>query len=144
MDTTPQLRHPDRSAGPWELTFHFAEVDGQVECVGVDIHALDNTPLTAAFVRSLPIGSMMSEALAATDDRPLKPERRSKRGRQSWPPERLEQVAEVYRRALNLKQPPTRAVAKHFGVSSSMAAKLVHRCRGLGLLDPTQPGKAGG
>lgn len=37
-------------------------------------------------------------------------------------------------------EPPTRAVADHFKVSRTAAAKWVARCRGKGLLPPTRQG----
>lgn len=184
--TSPKVRYPDDDAGPWELTFHFAVLDGQVECVGVDVRSVTvvrrddgsrtyrtlpygDGPqrVTAALVRSLPIGSLMSRALErargltrAVASSPYVPKdardeaatRAADLGgdapgrRRDWPPERLAEVAAVYREARNRRQPPTKAVAERFSVSESMAAKLVHRCRDpeLGLLGPTTPGKAGG
>lgn len=59
-------------------------------------------------------------------------------------PEHFAEVARVYREADARSRTPTRAVARHFGVSQAAAAKWVARCRELGLLPPTTRGKARG
>jgi len=58
--------------------------------------------------------------------------------------EHYEEVAAVYRAAFAAGKHPTKAVADHFGVSKSTAAKKVSRARELGLLAPArQRGVAG-
>lgn len=54
----------------------------------------------------------------------------------------LEQVADVYRRAWGNNENPTQAVADHFVISPSAAAKRVARARAAGLLPPTSRGRA--
>lgn len=54
------------------------------------------------------------------------------------------EVAAIYRQAHQNRRPPTKAVAEEFTVSHSTATKWVARARGMGLLGPTKPGKAGG
>jgi hypothetical protein len=57
------------------------------------------------------------------------------------PTSKLAVVATVYEAAIRDK--PTMAVASHFGISVSAAAKLVYRARDAGLLAPAGgPGKA--
>jgi hypothetical protein len=53
------------------------------------------------------------------------------------------EVADVYRQAWRDGRPPTKAVAKHFQISDSAAAKRVMRARQGGLLPPTEKGVAG-
>ncbi len=55
----------------------------------------------------------------------------------------LEQVAAVYRAAWREGRPPTQAVARHFQLSSSAAAKRVARARAAGLLPATSQGRSG-
>ena len=50
----------------------------------------------------------------------------------------LAEVAEIYARST---KHPTSAVAHHFGISQSAAAKRVARCRAAGLLPPTIRGR---
>ncbi len=57
-------------------------------------------------------------------------------------PDRLEEVARVYRQAWTRGGAPTRAVAEHFDKSLSFAAKLVTQARSAGLLPKTRAGKA--
>lgn len=54
-----------------------------------------------------------------------------------------EQVARVYRQAWMDGRRPTRAVAEHFTISDSAAAKRVMRARKAGLLPPTDKGVGG-
>ncbi len=51
-------------------------------------------------------------------------------------------VAQVYREALRDRRAPTLAVAEHFTVSHSTAAKWARRARELGLLSPTSRGRS--
>jgi len=55
----------------------------------------------------------------------------------------LTEVAQVYRHAWETGQPPTRAVAEHFTISQSAAAKRVSRARQAGYLPLTTRGKPG-
>lgn len=54
------------------------------------------------------------------------------------------EAAAVYLAAWERGQPPTKAVMEHFHISKSAAAKRVARCRELGLIAPTTPGKPSG
>jgi hypothetical protein len=56
---------------------------------------------------------------------------------------RLAEVAAVYRRAWEEGRPPTEAVARHFTISQSAAAKRVSRARQAGYLPPTTRGRPG-
>jgi hypothetical protein len=56
----------------------------------------------------------------------------------------LAAVAATYRIAHACGVSPTRAVADHYRIPQSTAAKRVMRARELGLLEPTTRGKAGG
>ena len=56
---------------------------------------------------------------------------------------RYAEVAEVYEKAWEDGQPPTRAVAAHFTISQSAAAKRVSRARQAGYLPLTTRGKPG-
>ncbi|HEX7161899.1 MAG TPA: hypothetical protein VF223_11770 [Trebonia sp.] len=57
--------------------------------------------------------------------------------------EALAEVAQVYRHAWETGQHPTRAVAGHFTISQSAAAKRVSRARQAGYLPHTTRGKPG-
>ncbi|MEY2472689.1 MAG: hypothetical protein QOK28_2018 [Actinomycetota bacterium] len=60
------------------------------------------------------------------------------------PENHFEAVARVYLTARAAKQRPTMAVHKAFTVSYSTAEKWVRRCRDLGLIEETSPGKTSG
>lgn len=53
----------------------------------------------------------------------------------------LAQVADVYKRAASDGEGPTRAVANHFGVAHSTAAKWAGHARTRGFLAATAPGR---
>lgn len=73
-------RYPDPFAGPWRLTFHFAELNGIAECVGLDVRSFKETvtesgdrvtqpvggaltPVSASLVRSLPVAGLVTSAV---------------------------------------------------------------------------------
>ena len=60
-----------------------------------------------------------------------------------WTPTLLAEVGQVYRVAWSARKPPTEAVAAHFNLSASGAAKVVRLARAKGLLPMTTRGKAG-
>lgn len=70
----------------------------------------------------------------------------ARRGRPPmYGPEHWRQVATVYAESYQSGSgTPTQEVADKFKVSKSTAAKWVHRCREMGLLNPTSKGKPGG
>lgn len=53
---------------------------------------------------------------------------------------RLVAAASIYRRALRVGKPPTKAVQEQLGVSRDAAVSVVRRCRAQGLLPPTTQG----
>jgi len=68
----------------------------------------------------------------------------SPRGGPRLPSEHYREVAQVYRDAWTSGTAPTQAVARHFRVSSSGAAKQVQKARALGFLPHApKPGQAG-
>lgn len=66
--------------------------------------------------------------------------RKKPKGRKGHPPGHWIEVAAVYTKAYKRQQAPTKAVADHFGVSKSTAAKYVAKARHLGLLPETKRG----
>lgn len=70
---------------------------------------------------------------------PVRPTRR----RNAMTKQHLREVAKVYRRALKDEGTPTKAVAEHFNVSHSTAARWVGTARTEGVLGPAKRGHAG-
>jgi hypothetical protein len=154
------------------LTLSFAEVDGRVECVRLEIGAnLENRvepdpkPLTSSLLRKVNLGQLVAEARrdylkgirsldreAGIDPAILAPHlaaaERSHEvrpgGRARLDRAELELVAEVYLQAHRRREPPTKAVAQAFYLSRTGAAKRVAKARALGLLPKTTKGKAKG
>ena len=76
---------------------------------------------------------LQSTARLLTPNDGTKAGRRARRTRDD-----LERVAAVYRDAYAQGEAPAKAVAVALDVSDGNARKLVHRCRGLGLLPPAE------
>ncbi|MBK9180970.1 MAG: hypothetical protein IPM45_15660 [Acidimicrobiales bacterium] len=163
---------PDPFAGPWAVTVHYAEVDGRVEPVGLDVRSFREVdggavrpaaprgrlaPITATVVRSLPTAALVRATrrfLVESARKEAKSEKRPAAQRRALTtaadrldvPEgdELTRAAAVYRQAWRSGDPaPTRAVAEALGVGRNVAAKRVARCRRLGLLPPTERRRAG-
>lgn len=163
------LLWPDPKTGPFWIGLYWASVDGRNECVGVTIFrgAWLDTSGDSPELELLPGEAL--QALKSTDLRiPLDRLAREHhdwakdldgeageiarhiRGWSGdlptvagWGPNHLADVAQVYREAWQHNQHPTKAVAEHFSVSKSAAAKWVARCRDpkVGLLPPTERGR---
>jgi hypothetical protein len=143
----------DPDGHTWELRFYWAEVDNQAACIGFDVRT-GSTPVRAEPVRRLPVGRLMREAAAASDDIERWSRERARRvpaageavplARQRyWTRERLADVARVYAENAAGGR-PTKAIEERFHVAYPTAAKLVRRARAEGLLGPTTAGVAGG
>jgi hypothetical protein len=157
------LRWPDEAAGPWQTEVEYGVVGGRVECVGLRVTSVSgDMRLTSADLRKMPFADLLARARR---DYPDDLERLlglgpfikvgdlqrlglglladKHRGRPpSWGPEQLAELANVYLRASAAS--PTKAVADHFHISRSAAAKLVAKARQAGLLAPTSRGKVSG
>jgi hypothetical protein len=125
------------------------------------VQAVRGAPVTARALHAIPLGKLIekrrpkpgavtlaidnathahtAEKLSLTT-----PSRRRRGGRPpKYPPEHWQAVARIYTEAYLGNRTPTRAVAKHFKVKESAAAKWVAKCRNdLGLLPKTTRGKA--
>jgi hypothetical protein len=121
----------------------------------VDLQRADGAPLDAAFLHALGWGGLFRQAQTEaftpllsrmTDGRLPPPTKRARGGRPpKYKPEHFEKVARVYSEAFaagTQTVAPTVAVRKRFRVSYAAAAKWVARCRQMGLLPPTERGKA--
>jgi hypothetical protein len=102
--------------------------------------------ITAERLRSLPLAELRAatEARLAGDD-PFDAFRKIARQRgKALPNEHHRQVAEVYKAAVERRQPPLKAIENRWQVSRAAAAKYAKRARELGLLGwPERPGIAG-
>lgn len=130
----------------------------------VDVPAEGATPLTASIWRALNVGDIIQKqrkgqtrnlerVVGLPSDRAEKwgedlvafRAPASKRGgRPPLEPQHFVEVAGIYLETWRKGDSPTKAVANHFGVAQSTAAKWVMRAREMDLLGQTTPGKAGG
>jgi hypothetical protein len=164
-----ELRSSQQGLGPWVdgngNTWHFAlhwrEIEGRLECVGLELMSESGTPLTAGLLRTFPLGKATAENRRVgselhrwlaehvevdrdelTSQARAWAESGSGRGPKGYGAEHFAEVAAVYREAIRDSDRPTQAVAERFVVSHSAAAKWVARCRVMGLLPPTERGRA--
>jgi hypothetical protein len=154
MEARTTTRRWPNASGPWKLVFHWAEVGGRFECVGLDVRAARNQPdpLTTSTLRSLNLASLIDEERPRPRRRraPAPPEPADEETRRIGRPplygfDHFVTVAQIYGDAWSSGRNPTQAVSEWGQVSPSTAAKWVYRARHEhGLLDPTPKGRAGG
>jgi hypothetical protein len=152
----------------WRVVLRWGDVDGFVECVGVELtHDEEARPLTAAVVRALPFGGLVREArnaryeaswgpvmeaVAGTDEEALLPPGVDREAR-SWTDrpvrraaqldgDHYEAVARIYSHAADRGESPRKAVAETMHVSPPTASRWIGEARRRALLPPTTPGKA--
>lgn len=133
-------RYPNPETGPWLITMEWVEMDGRPECAAISI-TQDGapTPMPGALLRQVPFAEYV-----ATDRAAMAPPVEATSGMRKSAADRLRIAAKIYRSAARRGEPPTKAVAAHFGISSGGASNLVARARTAGLLPPASPGKAVG
>ena len=156
---------PDPLHGPWLVEVFFWLIDGRVECIKFTVSPAPgepNRPVTNSVLRAVaPVIGELRERhkvglrkLARIGTTPQLRKRAAaelqrfdapKNGRGGRPPlygpSHFVEVAEIYGNGGNR---PTGAVAEHFNVSSSAAAKWVAKARLLKLLPPASNGRGGG
>jgi len=156
---------PDRSA--WRLVFWLKRVAGRPECVGLELHAAHpERPLRTKTLRALKfsrelerarerenaslerladLGSRLGAGGSLLADERAMTARGKPRQRARYTSKDLQRVADVYRERWALpSRSPTRDTAEILGLRYDQAAKLLQRCRQLGLLPATDPGVARG
>jgi hypothetical protein len=67
---------------------------------------------------------------------------RKQQGR-AFSEEELAEVADVYRHAVDVGEPPVKAVQSHFNIAHGTAKKRVEKARDQALLGPAIPGRSG-
>jgi hypothetical protein len=116
--------------GRWSI------VEGRVEPIEVSVSALQREPgtdppvhpVTANAMRRLPLETILADQRAELAQKGLDPGTEGDR-----------QVAAIYRSAWGDGRPVTKAVADHFKVSTSTAAKRIMAARRAGLLEGVGP-----
>lgn len=142
------------------------EIDdhGHPRCRQLEIRALGDSEITGDTLRRIPVGRWLGVLMAAAAWKVTGPTTmqtgmpRSERaafyeryaqgarqGRQGTPvgDDHLRQVAELYRAALDRKDPPTQTIADEMHAARSTAARWVAKARERGILGPALPGQAG-
>jgi hypothetical protein len=165
---------PDPFEGPWRVTVHLAEVDGRLECVGIDLRSfgeapagtLEPTALNAELWRSFPPAQAIAEAQSwmrplagavragkpgfAKDPRAKEVLARAAelvtRGRDGLGVDHFLNVAVVYADTwASGGGDPVAAVTDHWGCARSTAGRWVSQARRkYGYLEPTTPRRPNG
>lgn len=165
-DTETEKLWADRDGSSWRVSVRWSTIAGRMEPVAVYIEAPPGRSLTGEVVRRVPVGTIVAEARRrnAQSQRAVvqalgRPENAGHgvdadnvravaelfdaRARRTWDDSHLRAVAEVYREAWIEGGHPTLAVAEHFNVARSTAAKLVRAARDRQLLGESVAGRAG-
>lgn len=132
--------------GRWKV------IGGRAEPVLVSVFTDGETPITADGIRALPLGTILAGMRTdyaweanhpGIDGDPRQAVRvaavKGPRSGQTLDDDVVAEVSEVYRRAWLIGRPVTEAVAEHFSISRSAAAKRIMRARATGLLDGVGP-----
>lgn len=138
--------------------------DGRYIVTGVILGLDGPREITARGLRAIPLADLLTavarEAAKAQQGEPMpignvalalpgilaEPYERPKvrPGPKGWPPEHFERVAEAYRSALQrTPRSPIRTLAKELNASDPTIHRWLQRCRDMGLLGSSRPGKAG-
>lgn len=153
----------DSNGMRWRYALTWEPVDGRIECTRLELAALDGQPVTSSALRAFPIGAFLARGRRKQRDLALwvadaVPGRRAEAlaqatawsaardgqpGPKGYAPKHYVKVAEVYRREALVGGRPRLAVAEHFTVTPSAAAKWIAKARAMGLLPPGRKGKAG-
>lgn len=138
----PDTEHyfPDPADGPWLLTLNWRVTDGRPECSGIALRPTAGAPVDLVLTASTLKALRIAEKIAADRRRVLPPVVPTTVGLRRSTVERLQTAANVYQAARGRNEPPTKAVAEHFGITQGGASNLVARARAVGLLPPTSPG----
>ena len=125
---------------PWPISATVEEDDktGALRCVGLTIGGGYSDDITTVGVRSVSVPDVMAKVRQE-----LGPPDVSDGSRfvgRYYDLDHYKAVARVY---LAADTAPSRSVATHFDLTRTAAKKQVARCRALGLLRPTTPGRAG-
>ena len=143
--------HWDRPRGiPAVVDIDFELVDGQFGVRKLTVTAAEGATVTADLLRNLAIRRLVAEAVLAVNAfRFIGVVKNAKAAIESFDAksgptdEALNAVAAVYRRALMVGEPPTKAVVDDLGLARSTAGRWVMKAREKGFLGSTTKGKAG-
>lgn len=126
------------------VSIHFVNVDGMNRFVGYKVLSVDDSQITVELTRRIPLIKLEKEAKEKAFPKPKfnATLQGAQRG-STLPDDLLEEVATIYKDALNYSVSPIKAVAEAFNISKSTAAKRVMLARKQGYLGKATRGKAG-
>jgi hypothetical protein len=147
------MTHTDSTHFPWvdpvtgksfDVATKIQQVNGAYRMIGISIQSVDGEQLTVEQYRRVPISTLMKKALSRIAPKPeMKATLKGAQRGSTLPDDLLEEVAQLYKQAVNYGNSPIAAIAQAFGVSQSTAAKRVMLARKLGYLGEAVRGKAG-
>ena len=130
--------------------------DGSPHCRALEVRAGDDGDVSSTILRGVPVAQLLSEVVTAAafkiapppteDSAPkLAPDsyRETQLHQTPLTDENLQQVATLYRAAVEQGDHPTETVANAMHVSRSTAARWVTRARKRGFLGPAMRGRGG-
>lgn len=126
------------------VSIEFNTIDGENRFVGYGVSSVDDSQITVELTRRIPLMKLAKEATVRAFPKPKFNATLTGAQRGSTlPDDLLEEVATIYKDAVNYKVSPIEAVAKAFNISKSTSAKRVMLARKHGYLGKATRGKAG-
>ena len=128
----------------FDVTIKLKKIDGFIRLAGISIDPVGDFDLTVEMYRRVPIIELWKQAVKQSMPKPeFNATLTGAQRGSTLPDDLLEEVATIYKDALNYKLSPIEAVAKSFSISKSTAAKRVMLARKHGYLGKATRGKAG-
>lgn len=141
-------RWPDPEDGPFKLTLRWSRVDGRPYVAGfhLDPVSTEAPPVTTSLLRDLRLSEIMIEDREQLEHIPQvkPPAGLAIEGMRPATVKRLQRAAEIYLKAWQAGERPTKEVGRRMNLSPAAAANLVRRAREVGLLPPTSAGVSQG
>lgn len=130
------------------LTLIWSRSNGRPHVTGMHLDALaDDVPaLTTSLLRDLKLAEIMIEDREQLEHFPQVKQAPDLmiEGMRPATVKRLQRAAEIYLKAWQAGERPTKEVGRRMNLSPAAAANLVRRAREVGLLPPTAPGVSQG
>jgi hypothetical protein len=128
----------------FEVGIKFTKIGGMLRFTGVSVTSVSNDTITVEIYRRVPIIQLAKDALVSILPKPdFKATLTGAQRGATLPDDLLEEVARIYKDALNYGVSPIEAVSEAFSISKSTSAKRVMLARANGFLGKATRGKAG-
>lgn len=142
----------DSQSRKWNIIFQWRLINGTPHATGISLSLVEGEgSLSSSLLRKLPIGALINYDLQHGGAQKICLQSKIQISSETQGPQRgqpldskiLEQVAFLYRQALQNGTSPSKMIAQAFLITESSAAKRIMAARKAGFLGPACPGKKG-